>query len=73
MVRPLHHRETQTTSGEATRAIVDAHNDLLLELAVRAHRGHERDPFGARGGYPTLAAALRLRLFRETLPEEGDP
>ena len=35
------------TSGGATCAIVDAHNDLLLELAFRAHRGHERDPFGA--------------------------
>lgn len=54
--------------------IVDAHNDLLLELAFRAHRRGEPDPFGAHWLAQLQTGGVFLQVCpaypdRERMPE----
>lgn len=54
--------------------IVDAHNDLLLELVFRAHRHGEPDPFGAHWLAQLEAGGVQLQVCpaypdRERMPE----
>jgi membrane dipeptidase len=73
-IAPARRNYTPSLAEAASGVIVDAHNDLLLELAYRAHRRGEPDPFGAHWLAQLESGGVALQVCpaypdRERMPE----